>query len=732
MFGHNRKNSSSNNPNVYSLSDDEEEDSFIPINIDSNTTTTTTNTSSNSNNNNNNTILVNRDEDESEEDDDMPHRAILNNNSANNNNSNNNNNNEERDLESLDHHHHFQHQQNLVDIVYRCCFSKVFIKAIALFVGVLGLLLTVILLSVSFASVSNTNNVPSSKFAIYPPKLQIPLWVLDLTDSERIKQHVRYLSDDNLQGRLPGSIGEELTVSYIESIFKTSYLEPFGDGTISTTTTTTSSTSKTQTTLTTNNYRQTVPLYAYKTLHHSEMVFKKDGKEISSLVWNLEFLAGTGIQYQKFVNLTDVPIVFVGYGISMTDKYSWDDYSTVDVKNKIVVSLVGFPSDIFNTDTSYTARWVYKYQEAQRHGALGAILIHTDESAGYGWSVLENGFIKEQISNDQGENSTDSTSLALTSWITKDAANTLAKALGTSLSDWQTAAHSKEFKAIEYPGVGLSLNMEYPYRKFNATNVVARIKGSVEPDELVVVMAHHDHLGSYIDEKNKTVIFNGAVDNASGVGTMLEVATILGHFNKFIHSSTFSEIGPMKSFNRSIVFVSTTAEESGLLGSQYFINHLLKTMYPLKTADQVFISTINFDIVNTLGETANAVSFGRGLSPQLDGYLKSMGASEKLQIVKDPDPKVNFLYRNDGLSFLEKNVSSLTLGIGTSYIGQPENYFIHEYQEYYKQRYHTPNDIFNEAWTFKGASQQVRLAARLAYYLSATEVSRPPLVNSIY
>ncbi|KAF2077297.1 hypothetical protein CYY_001422 [Polysphondylium violaceum] len=707
MFGHNRKNSNTG----FNLSDDEDEDTFIPISITEN--------SNDKNNNNNNSILINKhqqdEEEEEEEEEDISHRAILLNTINTNSSSNNNNNN---DIESLDHHHHFQQHQNLVEVMYRCCFSKVFVKAIALFVGVLGLLLTVILLSVSFASVNNNNNNnPSSNiFSIYPPKLQLPLWVLNLADSNRIKQHVRYLSDDNLQGRLPGSNGEELAVSYIESIFRTSYLEPFGDK---------------------GGFRQNVPLYAYRTIPLTEMVFRniQDGKKMVSLSWKnnvKEFLASTGRQYEQYVNITDVPIVFVGYGIDIKQHGGWNDYEGVDVAGKVVVSLLGFPSDAFGVDTSYTSRWTYKYEEAQRQGALGCIIVHTDESAGYAFSVLENGFVKEQIANDRGVNSTE-LGLALTSWITKDSASTLAKALGSSLSDWQSMAKAKGFKAIEYPNVGLSLSMEYPSWTFNATNVVAKIPGVVDPDQLIVVMAHHDHLGSYLDtDTNKTIIFNGAMDNASGVGTMLEVATILGHFNKFIHSSTFSEIGPLKSFNRTIVFVSTTAEESGLLGAQHFIKQIMQSLYPLKTPDQVFISSLNFDIVNPLSETKDTVAYGYRLSSPLDTVFKGVCKSEGMEITKDPEPQMNHLFRNDGLAFLRNNITSLTIGIGTKYIGQPENYFLQQYQEYYKQRYHTDLDIFNEAWSFKGAVQQVRLGARLAFYLSSTEADRPPLTKSIY
>eukprot|EP01132_Coremiostelium_polycephalum_P000864 gene864-1078_t len=586
------------------------------------------------------------------------------------------------------------------------CFSKLFIKSFALFVGVLGLLLTVILLSVSFSHIKDLNN--NNKY-FYIPRLHLPLWVLDSIDIPRLKTHVKYLSSDLLEGRAPGTRGESLAISYVESIFHTSNIKPFGNF----------GQTKDQ------PYFQNVPFFGFSIKLEDEMVFKDSKSDsppptIPTLKIGQDYVCSTQQSKKEIIDLSNIPMVFVGYGIK-SENQNWNDFKNFDIKNKILITLVGYPEKEFNTTNSYTGRYSYKFEEGSRQGALGVLLIHTTESAGYTWDVIKSSYDMEHVVLDGESNKGN---LEVTGWITKDIGEKLAGINNKKLSDWIEMAHSRDFHPIDLPlKMSVKLKVSSP-RTFNGTNVIGGIKGKTEPEKMVVVMAHHDHLGSYTDPKTgKQVIFHGAIDNASGLGAMLEISTILGLFNKIIHTPSFSEIGPPRTFNRSVVFVATTGEEFGLLGAQYFLNSI--------SNQSNIVSVINFDGFNIYGETNDSIPYGQGLSPQLDTYFKEVCESEGMVPGPDPMPQMGILFRNDQLPFLVSGVPALTLGLGSKYRGEPSDYFQNVSLHYFSQIYHHPEDQFKEEWSFKGAVQQIRIASRLTYYLSSSIIETPKIENQI-
>ncbi|KYQ94407.1 hypothetical protein DLAC_04705 [Tieghemostelium lacteum] len=596
--------------------------------------------------------------------------------------------------------------RNQINSMLGYCFSKQFLKGISMIVGFLGLILTIVLLANALVSVKHQDSSSNEKQNYV--NTQLPLWVLDSVSLDRAKSHVKYLSSDLLQGRGTGTPGEELTVDYVQSVFSSAYLQPFSD-------------------VNSTSYIQNVPLFAFNCKALSNMSIAQSGVEKLSLGFLNDFIATSQVK-QAFVNLTDVPLIFIGYGID-SDHFLWDDYKGVNVSGKVVISLVGYPQTQFQgINSTYTQRWTYKFEEASKQGALGILLIHTDISAGYPWTVLQSSALKEQMQLDL-DNQVNP--LHLAGWITHEMADNIAKLSGFSLDQWQQISQTRQFQPLSL-GLTMNLSMSYPdSRLVNGSNVVSIIKGSTQPNEYVVVMAHHDHLGEAIDPKtNKTLVFHGAIDNASGVTTLLETASILGLYNKFLHSSTFSETLPSigtRAFNRSVVFVSTTAEEHGLYGSLYF---LLKG--PIQKLNGTIVSVINFDVVNVYGQTNDTMAFGLGMSQELDHYLEEVCQSENMTTTGDPRPTIGFLYRNDQLNFLLANIPAITFGFGSQFLGQPyPQYFNTLYTTYFQQHYHQPSDQFDDSWPFTGTVQQIRLASRLAFYLSSSQTPLPTLQNKI-
>ena len=496
-------------------------------------------------------------------------------------------------------------------------------------------------------------------------------------DSATVRAHLEFLSSDRLEGRAPGTPGESLAVDYIAEQMKASGLVgAASDG----------------------SFFQPVPLLGATPKPQQPLTFTGNGDTLR-LQFIDDYIASTDLEASDVQ--TEGDLVFVGYGIE-APAFDWDDYAGMDVRGKILVMLVNDPPAtgdepaLFQGDTlTYYGRWTYKYEEARRRGAKGALLIHTDEMAGYPFTVLSGSAAGEQIRlATPPENP-----LELSGWITRTSAERLAEMAGTTLDAWLDTARQRDFTPQPL-AVTASAAIDYDVRRFSGTNVLGKVPGAASPEEAVVYTAHHDHMGIGVPDATGDAIYNGSLDNASGVAMLLTLAKAFGQ----------AEAPPA----RTVLFASVTAEESGLLGAEHYVRH------PAIPMDQT-IANINMDFANVFGETDDIVGMGAEKSEMAD-LLGDAAAQEALTVTPDPRPNQGLFFRSDQLAFARMGVPAVFLGTGRTFKGQPESYYNDVVGRYNQERYHQPSDEFDPAWPMSGLLQQMRVAARLGYRLAYTDV----------
>jgi Zn-dependent M28 family amino/carboxypeptidase len=401
----------------------------------------------------------------------------------------------------------------------------------------------------------------------------------------------------------------------------------------------------------------------------------------------------------------DSELVFVGHGV-VAPEYKWDDYKGVDVRGKTLVMLVDDPPatekepDLFKGRArTYYGRWTYKFETATAKGAAGAILIHTDPSAGYGWQVVRNSWTGEQayVKNPAGKHA-----LSFAGWITQQSAADLFRQAGLDLEKLTQAAHARDFRPVPL-NTRLQGNVASTIRPFETANVVARIPGSDEKlrDQAVLYSAHHDHIGigTPDDDDPSDTIYNGAIDNASGTATILELARV------------WSQMQPRP--RRSIMFALVAAEEQGLLGSQYFGEH------PPIPAGKIALG-INLDALNLFGETTNVTMIGverMTFFPTVQNVTKAMN----LTIVPDQAPEQGSYYRSDHFSLAKAGVPAFSIKQGAEVTGKPAGYGQAKVKEYRDKHYHQASDEYDPEWDFSAAVQVARLALWLGHEAAQSE-----------
>ena len=422
----------------------------------------------------------------------------------------------------------------------------------------------------------------------------VPAEALAVIDTATLMRHIRVLAKDSLLGRQPGSVGEDKTVAYLESQFKAIGLAPGNtDGT----------------------YIQKVPLVGITVSNAPSMTFAK-GATMKSLKWRDDFVAWTK-HVATTATLNKSELVFVGYGTEAPE-FNWDDFKGVDVAGKTIVMLVNDPpladtSQFGGQRMTYYGRWTYKYEQAMKHKAAGALIIHETEGAGYPFAVVQ-GRASEQfdlVTSDKNMSRSD-----VEGWITLDQAKALFTMAGQNFDSLQAHAMTREFKPVPL-GVTASLNIQNKLRTVDSRNLVGKVEGSdaTLKNEYVVYSAHWDHFG--IGEKvNGDSIYNGAYDNASGVAGLLNLA------------SAFQAMKTKP--KRSMLFLAVTAEEQGLLGSEYYG---VSPIYPLAKT----LANINMDEINVTGETTDITVVGLGAS-ELDDYAHTAANEMGRTLRADPEP----------------------------------------------------------------------------------------------
>jgi Zn-dependent M28 family amino/carboxypeptidase len=491
-----------------------------------------------------------------------------------------------------------------------------------------------------------------------------------ISDSSFVK-HMSILASDEFQGRKPFTIGETKSINYLKEQFTALGLKP-GNG---------------------NSYFQEVPMVEIKSTPDSKMVFKGASGSVTAN-YLTEFVAGTKRVLPK-VSLENSPLVFAGYGI-VAPEYKWNDYAGLNVKGKTVVVMINDPgfsdSTLFKGKSmTYYGRWTYKFEEAARQGAAGILIIHDTAPAAYPWSVVRSGWSKSKLQLEEKDNNR--SRAVVEGWITLDIAKQLFK-LGGQSDALFTQALKPGFKAVDLK-ISTSLTVNNKIKKSVSNNVVAVIPGTKRPDENIVYSAHWDHLGTGEPVKGDS-IYNGAVDNATGLAALLDLAAA---FQK----------APQKP-ERSIVFVSFTGEEQGLLGSEYYAKH---PVFPVSKT----VADINMDMMGLAGKTKDIVIYGFGQS-ELEDYAEVSAKKQGRVTVRDPKPSTGLYYRSDHFNLAKVGIPSLFTGSGVDNVEHGRAWGQQQADDFFKSRYHSPQDNFDSKSDVSGMVEDVRLLFDMGYRLS--------------
>ncbi len=488
-------------------------------------------------------------------------------------------------------------------------------------------------------------------------------------DDAGFMQHVRTLASDEFEGRAPSTPGGEKTVAYLETQFAELGLEPAFelDGKPS--------------------YRQAVDLMELTvtnspslTLTHAEGSEQTLEYQQDSVV----FSSRTGEKQQ----LNSSSLVFVGYGI-VAPEYGWNDYAGLDMTGKTAVILVNDPGyrtpegELFKGRAmTYYGRWTYKYEEAARQGAAGAIIVHEDGAAGYPWEVVSGSWSGAQyylLTEDGNQNN-----LAVEAWITQPAAESLFTSNGLDFQAMVSAATQPGFKPVALKSTA-STTLELTSRQSKSYNVGAVVPGRSNADEAFIYTAHWDHLGKKSVPEGEDAIFNGAQDNATGTSALLELA------------QAFKALPQAP--ERSVIFVAVTAEESGLLGSKHYAEN---PAFPMNKT----VAGINVDGMSTIGATDDIVVVGYGNS-EMDDYLRRVSATQNRTVVPEPTPEKGYFYRSDHFNLAKKGVPMLYAEAGLQIRGKPADYGQQESDRYLAERYHKAGDEIHPEWDNGGILQDL-------------------------
>jgi Zn-dependent M28 family amino/carboxypeptidase len=494
--------------------------------------------------------------------------------------------------------------------------------------------------------------------------------LLPSISGERMLSDIRTLSSDEFQGRGPGPKGEDLSIAYIEKQFREAGLQPGNpDGT----------------------YTQEVPLAGIRPDPGMELTFTGHGTTMHA-TFQKDFVAWTKRPVDS-VKL-DGDMIFVGYGVQAPE-YSWDDFKGVDVKGKVIVVLINDPPvkkgaeldpAIFGGKAmTYYGRWTYKFEKAAELGAAGCIIVHETDRAGYPWEVVRGSWSGEQFT--LAATDPKSQPIPVEAWITHEEAESLFKAAGYDFAALKEKAATRDFHSVPL-GMRAQIEIHNTVRRIKSHNVIAKLSGS-DPslkNQYVIYSAHWDHFGIG-PEVNGQNIYHGALDNGSGSAALMELG------RAFAGLKTHPK--------RSILFLSVTAEEQGLLGSEYYAEHPL---YPL--ADTV--ADINMDGMNVLGKTRDITVVGKGKST-LDEVV-ARAAQEQGRVVRDdPEPEKGFYYRSDHFSFAKVGVPAFDPDGGIDYVGKPVGWGIMMRDKFTAEDYHKPSDVIKPYWDMSGDVQDCEL-----------------------
>jgi len=492
-------------------------------------------------------------------------------------------------------------------------------------------------------------------------------------DPQRLSQMVKTLSADDFEGRGPATAGEKKTIDYVTAQMQAAGLQPGGD-------------------LQPDGSRawtQAVPLLRSDIAGEPALSVTIDGKP-RALGQGEEIAVRAAMDGSQSVEITDAPIVFVGYGVTAPER-DWDDFKGVDLKGKVALVLVNDPDyesgegDFGGKAMTYYGRWTYKYEEAARQGATGMLVIHETAPASYGWATVKNSNTNTMF--DVVRENPSGTHPQMEGWIQRDFAVELFKHAGLDFEALKKQAQSRDFRPVELEGQTFSAKYDVDSEVITSYNIVGRIEGSERPDETVIYSAHWDHLGVGEPDAEGDRIYNGAVDNATGTAALVEMGR------------AFAQAGTKPA--RSIVFLNVTAEEKGLLGTEYYAS---SPLYPLGKT----VAVLNMDALDPHGPARDFSTSGSAKQDLLDELVATAKRFD-LRYTPDSSPEAGYFFRSDHFPFAKRGVPAVSFGSGEDMVDGGLAAGKAFSDEYRTNRYHQPADEWEASWTFGGMARDLQL-----------------------
>ena len=486
----------------------------------------------------------------------------------------------------------------------------------------------------------------------------------------RLEQHIKILSDDSFEGRGPATPAEKKTIDYIAAELKKAGAAPAGPN---------------------GSWFQDVPLNRFQTKNVTMSLTA--GGQTKPFAQGEQAVIQTKLP-RDHISIKDAPLVFVGYGVSAPER-NWDDFKGVDLKGKIMVVLVNDPDFENPASTTfggpamtYYGRWTYKFQEAARQGALGTLIVHETKPASYGWNTVKNSNANEQFDIVRKDPTKEHAPMA--GWIQLAEAEALFKAAGLDFAAEKEKAKRPDFRPVELKGASFDAEFDVDHSTIVSHNVAGILKGTKRPDETVIYSGHWDHLGVGLPDANGDTIYNGAVDNATGIADILELARVFAAEPRT---------------ERSVLFLAVTAEEKGLLGSEYYANNPL-------VSNEKTVAVINLDAMGVFGPAKDVTVSGGG-QVSLEDDIASYAQKEGRRLSPDPNPGAGHFYRSDHFPFAKAGVPSVSLGAGDDLVNGGAARGKQLGDEYTEKRYHQPDDEWLPEYDLTGQAQDIELVHRI-------------------
>jgi Zn-dependent M28 family amino/carboxypeptidase len=490
-------------------------------------------------------------------------------------------------------------------------------------------------------------------------------------DPKRLSEEVKVLSSDEFEGRGPATAGETKTIDYLTAQMKAAGLQPGGDIKDGQRT-----------------WTQAVPLMRAEITGTPQLAVKA-GNKTQALTQGEQIAVRAALNGDKHVSIKDAPLVFLGYGVKAPER-NWDDFKGVDLKGKVAVVLINDPDfetgkgDFGGKAMTYYGRWTYKYEEAARQGAAGLLIVHETDPASYGWATVKNSNTNTMF--DVVRDDPKAVHAPMEGWIQRDLAVELFKQAGLDFDALKKQAQTREFKPVDLKA---SFNADYDVdsKVITSQNVAGVVKGSKRPDEYVIYSAHWDHLGVGQPDGEGDTIYNGAVDNATGTAALIEMGRAFANAKK--------------KPERSVVFLAVTAEEKGLLGSEYYAS---KPLYPLGKT----VGVINTDALDPHGPARNFNISGSAKLDLLD-QLVATAAKWKVAYSPDPKPEAGHFFRSDHFPFAKRGVPAISFGSGNDLVEGGVEAGRKVEETYVADRYHQPADEWEAGWSFTGMARDLQI-----------------------